>query len=59
MMMNEEIEHRRIYTNGIWVHIAEKGQGPLVLLIHGFPQLWCCWVHQISHLASHARLWRL
>lgn len=50
------INHRRVYTNGIWMHIAEKGeegQGPLVLLIHGFPQLWSCWSHQISSLAEH------
>lgn len=50
------VSHRRVYTNGIWMHIAEKGeegQGPLVLLIHGFPQLWSCWRHQISSLAEH------
>lgn len=49
------IKHRRVYTNGIWMHIAEKGEGPgpLVLLIHGFPQLWSCWNHQITSLADH------
>uniref|UniRef100_A0A7N0ZQU3 soluble epoxide hydrolase n=1 Tax=Kalanchoe fedtschenkoi TaxID=63787 RepID=A0A7N0ZQU3_KALFE len=48
-----EISHRRIRTNGIWMHVAEKGKGPLVLLIHGFPQLWSSWLHQIHHLADH------
>ncbi|XP_031252342.1 uncharacterized protein LOC116110264 [Pistacia vera] len=48
-----DIKHTRIQTNGIWMHIAEKGQGPLVLLIHGFPQLWSCWNYQINHLAAH------
>ncbi|KAK6946294.1 Alpha/beta hydrolase fold-1 [Dillenia turbinata] len=48
-----EITHRRIQANGIWMHIAEKGKGPLVLLIHGFPELWSSWTYQIDHLASH------
>lgn len=48
-----EIEHRRVWTNGIWMHIAEKGEGPVVLLIHGFPQLWSSWKYQINHLAEH------
>ncbi|KAK9177142.1 hypothetical protein WN944_029161 [Citrus x changshan-huyou] len=48
-----DINHRRVHTNGIWMHIAEKGQGPLVLLIHGFPELWSCWKYQINHLAEH------
>ncbi|XVF01055.1 hypothetical protein REPUB_Repub04eG0054700 [Reevesia pubescens] len=35
------------------MHIAEKGEGPVVLLIHGFPQLWSSWKYQINHLAHH------
>ncbi|KAJ7001308.1 hypothetical protein NC653_011668 [Populus alba x Populus x berolinensis] len=35
------------------MHVAEKGQGPLVLLIHGFPELWSSWTRQINHLAAH------
>ncbi|KAK7836889.1 epoxide hydrolase a [Quercus suber] len=48
-----DIKHQRLQTNGIWMHIAEKGQGPLVLLIHGFPELWSSWTYQINHLAEH------
>ncbi|XVF67766.1 hypothetical protein PTKIN_Ptkin10aG0148500 [Pterospermum kingtungense] len=49
-----DIKHRRVWTNGIWMHIAEKGgEGrPVVLLIHGFPQLWSSWKYQINHLAD-------
>ncbi|KAK3412557.1 epoxide hydrolase A [Eucalyptus grandis] len=47
-----DITHRRVRTNGIWMHIAEKGDGPLVLLIHGFPELWSSWKHQIHRLAE-------
>ncbi|KAJ4954878.1 hypothetical protein NE237_011661 [Protea cynaroides] len=48
----EGIEHRMVSVNGIQMHIAEKGQGPVVLLLHGFPQLWYSWRHQITALAS-------
>ncbi|OVA02620.1 Alpha/beta hydrolase fold-1 [Macleaya cordata] len=48
----EGIEHRKVYVNGINMHIAEKGEGPMVLFIHGFPELWYSWRHQILALAS-------
>ncbi|XP_071705159.1 epoxide hydrolase 2-like [Rutidosis leptorrhynchoides] len=35
------------------MHIAELGKGPTVILIHGFPELWFTWRHQIVYLASH------
>jgi pimeloyl-ACP methyl ester carboxylesterase len=47
-----EITHRFIETNGIRMHIAEKGNGPLVLLCHGFPESWYSWRHQIDALAA-------
>ncbi|GLT82712.1 hypothetical protein SLE2022_010700 [Rubroshorea leprosula] len=48
-----EIIHQNIKTNGIWMHVAEQGTGPLVLLLHGFPELWYSWRHQITFLANH------
>ncbi|GLT58720.1 hypothetical protein SLA2020_315900 [Shorea laevis] len=48
----EGIEHRRVKVNGINIHVAEKGQGPLILFLHGFPELWYSWRHQILALAS-------
>lgn len=42
-----------VTTNGINIHIAEKGQGPLVLFLHGFPELWYSWRHQILYLSDH------
>jgi epoxide hydrolase A/B len=47
-----EIAHRFIETNGIRMHVAEKGSGPLVLLCHGFPESWYSWRHQIDALAA-------
>ncbi|KAK8952018.1 hypothetical protein KSP39_PZI003808 [Platanthera zijinensis] len=34
------------------MHVAEKGEGPVVLLLHGFPELWYSWRHQILSLAA-------
>jgi len=48
----EEITHRFVETNGIRMHIAEKGKGPLVILCHGFPELWYTWRHQLVALAE-------
>ena len=49
----EGIEHKMISANGLNIHIAEKGEGPLVLFLHGFPKLWYSWRHQIHFMASH------
>ncbi|XP_010254690.1 PREDICTED: bifunctional epoxide hydrolase 2-like [Nelumbo nucifera] len=46
-------EQRKVQTNGIWMNIAEQGSGPLVLLLHGFPQLCISWNYQITELAKH------
>ncbi|KAH9683564.1 AB hydrolase-1 domain-containing protein [Citrus sinensis] len=50
--MEEDIQHKVVNVNGINMHVAEKGQGPLILFIHGFPLLWYSWRHQITALAS-------
>lgn len=44
--------HRFIETNGIKMHIADQGKGPLVVLCHGFPELWHSWHHQLPALAG-------
>ena len=46
------ITHRIVKTNGINMHIAEAGEGPLVLLIHGWPESWYSWRHQLPALAE-------
>src|SRR5229473_971754 len=47
-----EIAHRFVTTNGIQMHYAEAGSGPIVLLCHGFPESWYSWRHQIRALAA-------
>jgi len=46
------ITHRHVPLNGIDMHIAEQGEGPLVLLLHGWPETWYSWRHQIDALAA-------
>ncbi|KAI9086510.1 hypothetical protein K1719_031594 [Acacia pycnantha] len=48
----EGIQHRTVEVNGIKMHVAEKGEGPVVLFLHGFPELWYSWRHQILFLSS-------
>lgn len=50
--MSDDGRHRRIEINGIWMHIAKQGTGPLVLLLHGFPEIWYSWRHQMSFLVN-------
>ncbi len=46
------ISQRRVATNGIELNVAEQGRGPLVLLLHGFPESWYSWRHQFQPLAD-------
>jgi pimeloyl-ACP methyl ester carboxylesterase len=43
---------RFVETNGIRVHCVEAGTGPLVVLLHGFPESWHSWRHQLPALAD-------
>lgn len=47
-----QVVERRVATNGIKLNIAEQGEGPLVLLLHGFPESWYSWRHQFAPLAA-------
>ena len=50
--MITEVTHRTVETNGIHMHLAEAGAGPLVVLCHGFPESWYSWRHQLAALAE-------
>lgn len=52
MLNMPEITHRFIETNGIRMHLAESGAGPLVVLCHGFPESWYSWRHQLQALGE-------
>lgn len=42
-----------ITTNGIKLHYVTQGEGPLMLMLHGFPEFWYSWRHQIPEFAKN------
>lgn len=48
--------HHKARVNGIKMHYVEAGEGPPVILLHGFPETWFAWRHQIPALASRHRV---
>ncbi|MFF3667430.1 alpha/beta fold hydrolase [Microtetraspora malaysiensis] len=44
--------HRTVHAGGTRFHVVEAGDGPLVLLLHGFPQFWWTWRHQLVSLPA-------
>ena len=46
------ITHRQLRAGRLTMHIAEAGDGPLVVLLHGFPESWYSWRHQLTALAD-------
>lgn len=51
--MTEPWQHREILTNDLRMHYVTQGTGPLVVLLHGFPEFWYSWRFQIPELAAH------
>lgn len=47
-----DLQHRTVYGNGQRFHVVEQGEGPLVLLLHGFPESWHSWSLQIPAIAQ-------
>ncbi|MGV9327687.1 alpha/beta fold hydrolase [Streptosporangium sandarakinum] len=44
--------HRSVHAGGTRFHVVEAGEGPLVLLLHGFPQFWWTWRNQLVSLPA-------
>ena len=49
-------QHSFVRTNRIRLHCVTQGQGDLVVLLHGFPEFWYSWRHQIPSLARHFKV---
>ena len=45
-------QHDYITSNGLKLHYVTQGEGPLMLLLHGFPEFWYSWRHQIPEFAK-------
>ncbi|QQK79303.1 alpha/beta fold hydrolase [Salicibibacter cibi] len=52
MNINLNVKERILDVNGSDIHVVEQGEGPAVLLLHGFPDSWYLWRHQIPVLAE-------
>ncbi len=50
--MLETWQHDCIHTNGINLHYVTQGEGPLMLMLHGFPEFWYSWRKQIPEFAK-------
>lgn len=52
----EPLQHANLKANGINIHYVTAGEGPLVVLLHGFPQFWYAWRHQIPALSKQFKV---
>src|SRR5690348_16314667 len=46
------MRHQVVDARGTRIHCVEEGSGPLVLLVHGFPESWYSWRHQLPAIAA-------
>lgn len=53
---DERVEHRYAENEDVKIHYAVLGDGPLVVMIHGFPDFWYTWRHQMAVLSSQYRV---
>lgn len=51
-MSSDAFAHREATVNGIRMHYVEAGDGEPVVLLHGFPESWYSWRHQLRALAA-------
>ncbi len=52
MSRSDAFSFQQLQTNGISVRAVVEGTGPLVIMVHGFPELWYSWRHQIRPIAE-------
>jgi pimeloyl-ACP methyl ester carboxylesterase len=50
--VEELVTHRMLDLGEVRLHVAEAGEGPLIVLLHGFPEFWYSWRNQIPALAA-------
>lgn len=52
----DEVEHGYADSDGVKIHYATVGEGPLVVMIHGFPDFWYSWRHQMEGLKDNFKV---
>ena len=53
---SDSVSHGYADNNGVKIHYAEAGEGPLVVMIHGFPDFWYSWRDQMNGLRDSYRV---
>ena len=48
----DDLRHRLVQIDDTRIHCVEQGEGPLVIMVHGFPESWYSWRHQIPAIAE-------
>lgn len=51
-LQESTLQHQCITTNNVTLHYVTQGEGPLMLMLHGFPEFWYSWRHQIPVFAQ-------
>ena len=52
----DEVEHGYADSGGVNIHYATIGEGPLVVMVHGFPDFWYTWRHQMEGLKGNYKV---
>lgn len=55
-LLNNNWNHNYLYTNGVRLHYVSEGEGNLMLMLHGFPEFWYSWRHQITAFSGYYRV---
>ena len=55
-MQTDNFNHNTTEVDGLKWHWVEQGEGPAIVLLHGIPESWRCWQHQIPTLAKQFRV---
>ena len=53
---SEVLQHEFVNVNGIRMHYVTMGNGPLIVFLHGFPEFWYSWRHQIPFFSKHFKV---
>ena len=54
--LTDRVEHHYADSDGVKIHYVTLGEGPLVIMIHGFPDYWYTWRHQMEALSANHRI---
>lgn len=52
MSFEERVRHGYVENEGVKIHYASLGEGPLMVMVHGFPDYWYTWRHQMEALST-------